>query len=47
MNFKGGMILVEGKRVRSYDELVQLAAQEKFKNKEFIEVVLLRTLSGG
>lgn len=38
LNFDGGMILVERQKVKSYDELVQLAAQEKYKDKEYIEV---------
>ena len=34
-------ILVEGKRMLSHDELVKLAAQEEYRNREFLEVVLL------
>jgi PDZ domain-containing secreted protein len=40
-------IMVEGQRVLSYDELVQLVNQDKYKNKELIEVVLLPTIAGG
>ena len=34
-------ILVEGQRMLSHDELVKLAAQEEYSNREFLEVVLL------
>jgi hypothetical protein len=47
LNFDRGIILVEGQRVYSYDELVQLASQDKYKNKEFIEVVGILPISGG
>jgi len=35
------LILIEGLRINSYDELVQLAAQDEYRNREFLEVVLL------
>jgi hypothetical protein len=46
LNFKE-MVLVEGRRVKSFDELVQLVSQDGYKSKEFIEVVLLRAIEGG
>ncbi len=33
--------LVEGHRIISYEELVQLVAQEEYMNREFLEVVVL------
>jgi hypothetical protein len=47
LNFDSGMILVDGQRLRSYDELVRLAAQEKYQNQEFIEVVAILLIAGG
>ncbi len=41
------MIMVEGQLINSYEEFVQLAAQDCYKDKEFLEVVLLPTLIGG
>ena len=35
------MILVEGHRINTYDELIQLATRDEYKNQEFLEVVLL------
>ena len=46
-SFSGKMIMVEGQRVLSYDELVHLISQDPYKNKESIEVVLLPTVMGG
>jgi len=47
LNFDDGVLLVEGQTVHSYDELVQLANQDNYKNKEFLEVVLLQVIEGG
>jgi molybdopterin converting factor small subunit len=47
LDFEGRIITVEGQTVRSYDELVQIATQDKYQNKEFIEVVLLPPVAGG
>jgi hypothetical protein len=46
LNFDGGVILAEGRRVRSYEELVRLATQD-YSEKEFIDVVLLPLIAGG
>jgi len=34
-------VLVEGQRIISYEELVQLASQEMYRDREFLEVILL------
>jgi hypothetical protein len=47
LNFNEGVFLVEGQGVRSYDELVNIATQDKYKNKEFLEVELLHIIGGG
>jgi hypothetical protein len=47
LNFDEGVFLVEGQTVHSYDELVQLATQDNYKNKEFLEVELLQVIEGG
>lgn len=41
------VVLVDGQIVNSYEELVQIAAQERYKDKEFLEVVLLPLIAGG
>ena len=41
------IVLVEGQVVNSHEELVKLASQEKYKDKEFLEVVLLPFIVGG
>jgi hypothetical protein len=46
LNFNDGIFLVEGQRIHSYDELVQLATQDKYRNKEFLELELL-LIEGG
>ena len=40
-------LLVDGKRIDSYEELVQLASQDNLKDKEFIEATALMQISGG
>lgn len=47
LNFKSGIVLVEGQRVNSYEDLVRLARQDKYKNREFIEVTVVLYISGG
>jgi hypothetical protein len=47
LNFDKGMILVDGQRVKSYEDLVRLAKQDKYKNKEFIEVDVILLVAGG
>jgi hypothetical protein len=47
LNFKSGIVLVDGRKVRSYDELVELVSQERYADKESIDVVLMPPLVGG
>ena len=47
LNFDGGVILIEGRIIHCYDELVQVAVQDKYKDREIIEVVLLPIITGG
>jgi hypothetical protein len=44
---KNMMVLVDGQRIGSYDDLVQLIAQDRYKDKQSIEVVLLPAIAGG
>ena len=39
--FRDVSVFVEGYRVNSYDELVQLAAQESYRDQKFLEVMIL------
>ena len=41
------LILVENRPVASYEELVELANQDRFREKEFLEVELQPLLAGG
>jgi hypothetical protein len=43
LNFDGGTFLVEGQYVKSFDDLVELAAQDKYKDQEYIEVAVVLT----
>lgn len=47
LDFSDGVIMVEGQTVHSYDELVDLAIQDKYKDKEYLEVVLVQVIVGG
>ena len=47
LNFDNGVIMVDGKTVYTYDELFDLATQDNYKNKEYLEVVLLQVIEGG
>ena len=41
------VVLVEGQIITSYEELVQLAAQDRYKGKEFLETSLFPLFIGG
>ena len=41
------IVIVEGQEINSYEELVQLAAQDRYKDKELLEVELLPAVIGG
>jgi hypothetical protein len=47
LDFDMGIILADGQRVQTYTELVEFATQDKYKNNRFIDIVVLRTISGG
>jgi hypothetical protein len=47
LDFEGRIILVEGQRAHSYDELAALVASDEYKNKKYLEVVVLPTIVGG
>jgi hypothetical protein len=41
------LILVEKKPISSYEQLIELAKQSPFKDKEFLEIELQPLLAGG
>jgi len=41
------LVVVEGHHVRSFEELRDLAGQERFKGREFLEVEIHPLLAGG
>ena len=41
------LVVIDGQPVRSYEELVKIAAQEKYKDQELIEVVQIPAVAGG
>jgi hypothetical protein len=47
LNFEHGTFLVQGEPVHSYEELVKLASQTKYRNQDFIEVVGILPIAGG
>lgn len=46
LNYKE-IVLIDGRRVQSYDELLEVVAQDNYKNSELIEIVVLPAISGG
>jgi hypothetical protein len=47
LNFEQGMILADGQKVQSYPELVELAAQARYENKKYIDIMVLPAIMGG
>ena len=46
-SFAGTLLWIDGQVVTSQEELIQLAAQERYQGKEFLEAVVLLPLGGG
>ena len=47
LNFNEGVFLIEGQGIHSYDELVSIVTQDKYQDKEFLEVEWLQYIGGG
>jgi hypothetical protein len=47
LNFSEGVFIVDGQWVHSYNEIVSIARQERFRDREFIEVEWLQVMGGG
>ncbi len=47
LNFDDSMVLIDGQQAHSYNELVQICSDEKHKNRQSIEIVLLPAITGG
>ena len=45
--FTDRIVVVNGQDVHSYEELVKVVSQEKYKDQEFIEVVQIPAVQGG
>ena len=41
------LVIVEGHLVRSYEELIEIASQPDYRDRDFLEVELLLTAVGG
>jgi hypothetical protein len=41
------IVAVEGEVIRTYEELVQMASQDRFKDREFLEVQMETVIAGG
>ena len=46
-DFNEGFFLVEGQGVQSFEDLVNIANQDKYLNREFLEVAWLQPIGGG
>ena len=40
-------MVVDAQEVRSYEELVKIVGQEKYRNQEFVEIVQIPAIMGG
>lgn len=47
LNFSEGVFIVDGQWIHSYNELVNIAKQERFREKDFIEVEWIQVMGGG
>ena len=47
LDFNEGVFMIEQQGVQSFDDIVRIASLDKFKNKEFLEVIWLQVIGGG
>ncbi|MFC1494876.1 hypothetical protein ACFL6W_06330 [Thermodesulfobacteriota bacterium] len=47
LNFSAGVFIFDGQWIHSYNELVNIAKQDKYKDREFIEVEWMKVMGGG
>ncbi len=41
------IVAVEGEVIRTYEELVQMASRDRFKDRDFLEVQMETVIAGG
>jgi hypothetical protein len=46
-DYQDKIVLVEGQKVNTFDEMFELVNQEKYRSRESLEVVLIPLVSGG
>ncbi|MEJ2111159.1 MAG: hypothetical protein P8Z37_14855 [Acidobacteriota bacterium] len=47
LDFADRIVLVDGREVRSYEELLKIVSQKKYRDQELVEVVQIPALAGG
>ena len=47
IDFSDRIVVVDEQEVRSYEELVKIVGQEKYRDQEIIEVVQIPAITGG
>jgi hypothetical protein len=47
LSFVEQMVVIDGKKVKSYEELLKIISQKKYQEMEYIEVVQIPALAGG
>ena len=45
--FADRIVVVDGQDVHSYEELVKVVSQDKYRDQEFVEVVQIPAIQGG
>lgn len=43
----GAMFIVDGQVINSHEELIKLATRDQYKDKEFLEVMVIPFIEGG
>ena len=47
LDFNEGVYMAEGQGIQSFDDIIRIASQDKYKDKEFIVVEWLQVVGGG
>ena len=46
-SFADRSVVIDGQRINSYDELLELAGRKEYRDRQYIQVDLLHTMAGG
>jgi hypothetical protein len=47
LDFSGRVVVIDGHKIHSYEELLKIVNQEQYRDQEFVEVIQIPEIMGG